>query len=172
MSKKIKLISLCLLILILSGCSNNKIAPYYSDKSQIIVKQDQPVIIAKEDWPGNPKILLNYREKKESNYEVKYGDSLYFIARKHNTSIKSIKELNHLSKDTIYAGQNLSLPGYNTLYSFYPNGEWIPIELKKGATIELTSESNIEYYLVIKDIGQEKDYLTLSYLIYSISADR
>lgn len=43
-------------------------------------------------------------------YTVKPGDSLELIAKKHGTTPKAIKELNHLQKDTIYVGQNLTLP--------------------------------------------------------------
>jgi LysM repeat protein len=43
-------------------------------------------------------------------YKVKAGDSLEKIAKEHGTTPKTIKELNHLQKDTIYVGQNLILP--------------------------------------------------------------
>jgi len=43
-------------------------------------------------------------------YEVKSGDSLGKIALQNKTTIKKIKELNHLKKDTIYIGQKLKLP--------------------------------------------------------------
>ena len=40
-------------------------------------------------------------------YKVKRGDSLYKIARKFHTSIKSIKKLNHLHSNIIHPGQRL-----------------------------------------------------------------
>lgn len=45
-------------------------------------------------------------------YQVKAGDSLEKIARKHNTSVAKIKELNRLTEqnDLIVVGQKLKLP--------------------------------------------------------------
>lgn len=43
-------------------------------------------------------------------YKVQSGDSLGLIAQKHNTTIRAIKELNGLNKDTIIVGQKLKIP--------------------------------------------------------------
>lgn len=43
-------------------------------------------------------------------YTVKPGDSLGQIALDHKTDVKSLKQANHLSSDTIYTGQKLALP--------------------------------------------------------------
>lgn len=43
-------------------------------------------------------------------YRVQSGDSLGVIAQKHNTTIRAIKELNGLTKDTIMVGQKLKIP--------------------------------------------------------------
>lgn len=45
-----------------------------------------------------------------NTYRVQAGDSLEKIARKHNTTIKNIKELNGLTSDRIRAGQLLKVP--------------------------------------------------------------
>ncbi|MGY5355049.1 C40 family peptidase [Wenyingzhuangia sp. IMCC45467] len=42
-------------------------------------------------------------------YKVKSGDTLYGIAKKHHTSIQSIKELNHLTSDNIAIGMILKI---------------------------------------------------------------
>lgn len=42
-------------------------------------------------------------------YKVKAGDSLEKIARLHGTTIKMIKEINHLTKDQIVVGQTLKI---------------------------------------------------------------
>lgn len=42
-------------------------------------------------------------------YSVKSGDTLWEISRNYGVSVSAIKSLNHLSSDTIYAGQKLSL---------------------------------------------------------------
>lgn len=46
-----------------------------------------------------------------SRYTVVAGDTLYGIARRHNTSVSQLKETNRLSSDTIYVGQQLTVPG-------------------------------------------------------------
>lgn len=43
-------------------------------------------------------------------YRVSDGDSLGTIAKKHNTTIKKIKELNNLTSDRIIIGQKLKIP--------------------------------------------------------------
>ena len=43
-------------------------------------------------------------------YFVKSGDSLYSIAKKHNTSVEKIQELNGLNNELIYTRQLLKLP--------------------------------------------------------------
>lgn len=43
-------------------------------------------------------------------YHVQPGDSLGLIAKKHNATIREIKELNGLKNDTIIVGQKLKLP--------------------------------------------------------------
>lgn len=43
-------------------------------------------------------------------YRVKQGDNLEKIAKKHNTSVRVLKELNSLNTDKIYIGQRLKVP--------------------------------------------------------------
>lgn len=43
-------------------------------------------------------------------YQVKSGDSLGLIAQRNGTTIREIKELNNLKKDTIFIGQKLKIP--------------------------------------------------------------
>ena len=42
-------------------------------------------------------------------HRVRRGDSLYRIARKYNTSIRSIKRINNLKKSNIYPGQIIKI---------------------------------------------------------------
>ncbi|MFT8425643.1 MAG: LysM peptidoglycan-binding domain-containing protein [Liquorilactobacillus sp.] len=45
----------------------------------------------------------------EKTYTVKSGDSLWQLAVKYNTTVTQIKSTNHLSSDTIYVGQSLTI---------------------------------------------------------------
>ncbi|MBS4211640.1 LysM peptidoglycan-binding domain-containing protein [Neobacillus rhizophilus] len=44
-------------------------------------------------------------------YKVVSGDSISAIAKRYNTTVTAIKELNGLTTDTIYVGQTLKIPG-------------------------------------------------------------
>lgn len=54
------------------------------------------------DKATNPNVVAT-----SANYTVKAGDTLYGIARAHNTSVASLKALNNLTSDLIIVGQNL-----------------------------------------------------------------
>lgn len=61
------------------------------------------------------------------NYIVKRGDTLYSIAKKYNTTVNSIKNLNSLVSDNIGVGQTLRIPITNNYYFLYT--------IKKGDTL-------------------------------------
>lgn len=46
----------------------------------------------------------------DSLYTVRSGDSLYLISRMYGVSVNSIKSANSIRTDTIYPGQNLTIP--------------------------------------------------------------
>lgn len=43
-------------------------------------------------------------------YVVKQNDTLYFIAKAHNTTVDELKRINHLYSNTIYPNQILFIP--------------------------------------------------------------
>ena len=47
------------------------------------------------------------------NYRVKSGDSLWILAKRFNTTTKTIQELNRLNSTRLYAGQVLKVPNQN-----------------------------------------------------------
>lgn len=49
--------------------------------------------------------------KVSMSYQVQRGDNLSTIARKHNTNINSVKQLNKLKSDNLQIGQVLKMPG-------------------------------------------------------------
>ena len=53
---------------------------------------------------------LPYSNASGSYYTVQSGDSLYSIARKYNTTVDAIKQLNNLSNNTLSIGQVLKIP--------------------------------------------------------------
>lgn len=63
---------------------------------------------------GTLQNIVAYVEGNQSpsskSYTVQSGDTLEKIANKHKTSIKEIKDLNHLANDRIYSGQKLQIP--------------------------------------------------------------
>ena len=54
-------------------------------------------------------------------YVVKSGDSLYMIAKGHNTTVEDLKKVNHLYSNTIYPNQILFIPN-NDEYSYNCKG--------------------------------------------------
>jgi LysM repeat protein len=55
-------------------------------------------------------LTLLQGETKGGIYTVKPGDTLGEIAVKHHTDIKTVKQLNQITNDTIFPGQTLILP--------------------------------------------------------------
>ncbi len=51
-------------------------------------------------------------------YTVVAGDSLYRIALKNNTTVDEIKKINNLTSDTLSIGQQLKLPGDNSVKEY------------------------------------------------------
>jgi LAS superfamily LD-carboxypeptidase LdcB len=69
------------------------------------------------------------------NYIVKPGDTLYTIAKKFNTTIKNIKNANHLISDALYPGQSLTIPGATT-YVVKPGDYLYTIAKKFNTTVQ------------------------------------
>lgn len=61
----------------------------------------------------NRKLVFEHQEGQTAEhiteYTVKPGDSLYVIARKHNTTVGMIKQMNEIKKDIIHPGMKLKI---------------------------------------------------------------
>ena len=68
-----------------------------------------------------------------NTYVVQAGDTLYGIARQHNTSVQRIKELNKLTNENIYQSQVL-------------------IRLKKVIIYIILLKNTIQLLMKLKDI--------------------
>ncbi len=76
--------------------------------------------------------IYNYI-KKENIYVVQKDDTLYSIARKFNTSVDKIKELNNLTSNTLNVGQTLIIPKNQD--SIIAPSEYITYVVKSGDTL-------------------------------------
>ncbi|NLM96379.1 MAG: S8 family serine peptidase [Halanaerobiaceae bacterium] len=62
-------------------------------------------------YPGQIlQIAVNVPDNDNIIYIVRSGDSLYFISKRYNISIDSIKRTNNLNSDLIFIGQRLEIP--------------------------------------------------------------
>lgn len=70
-----------------------------------------------------------------ASYQVVRGDSLWRIAQKYSTSVVALKQANKLTGDTIYPGQQLTVPDRQyRLDPYAPSGGQYPV-IKKGDNI-------------------------------------
>lgn len=73
-----------------------------------------------------------------STYIVTSGDALSLIAKRFNTTVAKIKELNNLTSDTIYVGQKLKIPGSATGSINVPTETEVQPEQSPGQDAEQT----------------------------------
>lgn len=167
---------------------------YYQRRLPIDTMYDYYSVI--KDTRPNETIIIEYKDidnaKKQidvivnsileylsltNTYKVVSGDTLYSIARKFNTSVNEIKELNNLISNSLSIGQILVIPSItstieentykvskgDTLYSIAKKFNMTINELKE--LNNLTSNSlSIGQILKIKELGEkEEDYF--SYII-------
>ena len=85
-------------------------------------------------------------------YTVKQGDSLYSIAKRYNTTVKALIDLNNLKTTSLKIGQVLRIPEMYTKEEdmFMPN--YINYVVKKGDTLySIARDNNIDINVLMKD---------------------
>lgn len=79
-------------------------------------------------------------------YVVKKGDSLYSIAKKYNTSVDKLKEINNLTSNALAIGQVLKLPNSdmseNVVYTVKKGDNLYSIAREYGTTIDAIKKLN------------------------------
>ena len=93
----------------------------------------------------------------ESNYTIKKGDKLYAIAKKYNTTVDQIKQLNNLTTNTLSIGQVIKIP--TTEIIEIPT-KTITYTVKPGDTLYSLAK---EYNTTVNNI-KEKNNLTTNLL--------
>jgi LysM repeat protein len=79
-----------------------------ADEAAILVAANSPATGPNDADAGSG------RSEDVLQYRVNRGDSLWSIARRHNTTVDTLKQLNGLRSTSIMAGQTLSIPSVTT----------------------------------------------------------
>ena len=82
-------------------------------------------------------------------YTVKSGDNLYSIARKYNTTVKDIIDINNLTNTILYIGQKLRIPEVYTPLEEMTLPNFINYTVKRGDTLYSIAK---EYNTSVKQI--------------------
>ena len=99
------------------------------------------------------KIPTNATSEDTSNYKtytVVSGDSLYSIAKKYNTTVDAIKDLNNLSSNLLSIGQTLKIPANNTTGS---SSKYITYKVVSGDSLYSIAKKYNTTVNVIKDLN-------------------
>ena len=95
-------------------------------------------------------------------YTVKKGDSLYSIAKKYNTTVQKIIDLNYLKSTNLQIGEVLRIPETYTKEEemYLPN--YINYTVRKGDTLYgIAKNYNLTPEIIIKDNGLTNNNLSI-----------
>lgn len=99
-------------------------------------------------------------------YTVKKGDSLYSIAKKYNTTVSAIMNLNYLTNTNLTIGQVLRIPEmyFKENEMYLPN--YINYTVKKGDSLySIARDNNIDINTLIKDNSLTNNILTIGQIL-------
>ena len=105
-------------------------------------------------------------------YTVKSGDTLYGIARKYNTTVEEIMNLNYFKNTNITPGDIIRIPEIYTKEEemYMPN--YINYIVKRGDTLySISNNYGVDVDLIIKDNGLTTNNLEVGQLLRIRSAE-
>ena len=95
-------------------------------------------------------------------YTVKKGDTLYSIAKKYNTTVQKIIDLNYLKNANLSIGQVLRIPEMYTPDNEISLPNYISYTVKKGDTLySIAKEYGISVDTIIKDNALNNNNLVI-----------
>ena len=99
-------------------------------------------------------------------YTVKSGDTLYSIAKKYNTNVQEIINLNYLKSTSLTPGQVLRIPEFYFDMDNMALPNYINYTVKKGDTIySIARDNNISVDVLKKDNALTSDILQIGQII-------
>ncbi len=104
-------------------------------------------------------------------YQVKKGESLLSIAKKHNVSVVKLKEINHLKKNDIQAGKTLKIPIEqlnSSSGSSQPDDKEKQLVVKKN-TVKTNHEKKSLTSDEVAQLGTNKHIVTKGESLFSIA---
>ena len=94
-------------------------------------------------FEGNTDIIPPDNNNSNNIYTVKKGDTLFKIALEFNTTVQELKELNNLSEDTLFIGQEILLPNFSTIkYIVKPGDTLYSIAREFNTTVDDIKKTN------------------------------
>lgn len=69
----------------------------------------------KVDWDNATRTVTINSPLNETTHKVTAGDTLWGLAQKYGVTVNDLKQINHLTSDTLNVGQDLKIPGMSSM---------------------------------------------------------